>query len=368
MNKYITCTNTNCPRDACSRETQVLDHSITGRPPSYGYSTISRQQVMCSSPREPSSWKLTNSPTNDSAVKLPRSIDWDMIAEEETDPVMLAGAGAGPSREHIRLALTTPNLGLADALGKKIDNRPSAAFMNTGRDSALSERSTQAPESGRYEPKLTATHRRAPAVTILDRSLLRTKTTYDEKDFIIPDKPRLHQAETKISKTSGRDKPVVGRIICTVKQAEQSACFGWKSQAQEAIIYDTDVYYEKGGGSRKVPIVPDFSKTPGRDKAMSPKKEMLWSQPRNYSRRWFYSMYTCEVTYLYLRHDASIHMKCRIYSLLSVSLFLSLSLSLSCSLSLSLMLSLSLSLPLSLSRKRFVHYSYFEFPKYFRPL
>ena len=101
---------------------------------------------------------------------------------EEADATLLAGAG--PSQNHVRHALQTPNLGVLDELGMKLDTRPSASFMTPGRDSALSERSTQAPESGRYNPKLHATQRRSPAMTILDRSLLRKKIEYDEKDFI----------------------------------------------------------------------------------------------------------------------------------------------------------------------------------------
>lgn len=127
--------------------------------------------------------KLSSSPTKDSSVKLPRSIDWDLLAEEEADAEMFAGAS--PSQDHVRNALQTPNLGVLDELGRKLDTRPSAAFMTPGRDSALSERSTQAPESGRYNPKLHATQRRSPAITILDRSLLRKKVEYDEKKFII---------------------------------------------------------------------------------------------------------------------------------------------------------------------------------------
>jgi hypothetical protein len=131
--------------------------------------------------------KLKSSPTKDSAIRLPRSIDWDLIAEEdESDAVLL---GAGPSQEHIQLALTRPNLGLMDELGKKPNLRPSAAFLTPGRDSALSERSTLAPDSGRYDPKLQTIQRRSPAMTILDRSLLRKQGVFaelevDEKDFL----------------------------------------------------------------------------------------------------------------------------------------------------------------------------------------
>ena len=46
---------------------------------------------------------------------------------------------------------------------------------------------------------------------------------------------------------------MVGRIICQVGQAEQRACFGWKNQGQEDVAYDTTAYWEKGGGSIKVP-------------------------------------------------------------------------------------------------------------------
>jgi len=35
---------------------KVLDHSITGVPPSYGTAAVSREQDLCSSPREPSTW------------------------------------------------------------------------------------------------------------------------------------------------------------------------------------------------------------------------------------------------------------------------------------------------------------------------
>jgi hypothetical protein len=113
-------------------------------------------------------------------VKLPRSIDWDLI-EEDQDGALLAGAG--PSEEHVQLALSKPNLALLDELFKKQDPRPSASFMAPSRDSAsvLSERSTQAPEIGRYNPKLDATWRRAPAVAIVDRSLLSKKAEYDER-------------------------------------------------------------------------------------------------------------------------------------------------------------------------------------------
>ena len=65
-------------------------------------------------------------------------------------------------------------------------------------------------------------------------------------------KPKSHQPAPKIDRTTGRDKPVVGRSICLVGQAEQSACYGIKSAAPEAVMYDTDIYWEKGGGSRKV--------------------------------------------------------------------------------------------------------------------
>ena len=126
-------------------------------------------------------------PTKDSAVRLPRSIDWDLIAEEDGSETILQGAG--PSQEHIQLALTQPNLGIMEELGKKPDQRPSAAFLTPGRDSALSERSTQAPESGRYDPKLHSIQRRSPAITILDRSLLRKQSVFsqkevDDKDFL----------------------------------------------------------------------------------------------------------------------------------------------------------------------------------------
>jgi hypothetical protein len=114
-------------------------------------------------------------------VKLPRSIDWDLI-EEDQDGALLSGAG--PSEEHVQLALSKPNLALLDELVKKQDPRPSASFMAPSRDSAsvLSERSTQAPEIGRYNPKLDATWRRAPAIAIVDRSLLSKKAEYDEKE------------------------------------------------------------------------------------------------------------------------------------------------------------------------------------------
>ena len=65
-------------------------------------------------------------------------------------------------------------------------------------------------------------------------------------------KPKSHQPAPKIEKTTGRDKPVVGRIICEVGQAEQRACFGWKGQGQEDVEYDTSAYWDKGGGSLKV--------------------------------------------------------------------------------------------------------------------
>jgi hypothetical protein len=126
--------------------------------------------------------KLSSSPSKDSSVKLPRSIDWDLIAEEDVDPELLKAAG--PSQEHIRLALAAPNMAVMDELGKKRDTKPSATFLTPGRDSVLSARSTEAPESGRYEPRLHATQRSSPAVTIADRSLLRSKVTIDEKDFL----------------------------------------------------------------------------------------------------------------------------------------------------------------------------------------
>ena len=126
--------------------------------------------------------KLSSSPSKDSSVKLPRSIDWDLLAEEDGDPELLKAAG--PSQEHVRLALTTPDMAVMDELGKKTDTKASASFMTPGRDSALSERSTQAPESGRYEPKLHTIQRRSQAVTIADRSLLRSKVVYDDKGFL----------------------------------------------------------------------------------------------------------------------------------------------------------------------------------------
>lgn len=234
---------------------------------------------------------MKSSPTKDSAVRLPRSIDWDLIAEEDESDAVLPGAG--PSQEHIQLALTRPNLGLMDELGKKPNLRPSAAFLTPGRDSALSERSTLAPDSGRYDPKLQTIQRRSPAMTILDRSLLRKQGVFaelevDEKDFLKgacldfswcvkqqrdvicksgkvacdsvltatpigpADKLKFHQPTPKIERTTGRDKPVVSRSICLVGQAEQSACYGIKNAGQEAVMYETDIYWQKGGGSRKV--------------------------------------------------------------------------------------------------------------------
>ena len=35
---------------------KVLDHSITGVPPSFGSAAVSREQDLCSSPRELSTW------------------------------------------------------------------------------------------------------------------------------------------------------------------------------------------------------------------------------------------------------------------------------------------------------------------------
>ena len=65
-------------------------------------------------------------------------------------------------------------------------------------------------------------------------------------------KPKFHQPAPHIQRTTGRDKPVVGRAICLVGAAEQSACYGIKNATQESVIYDTDIYWKQGGGSRKV--------------------------------------------------------------------------------------------------------------------
>ena len=54
-------------------------------------------------------------------MKLPRSIDWDLLAEEDGDPELLKAAG--PSQEHVRLALTTPDMAVMDELGKKTDTK-----------------------------------------------------------------------------------------------------------------------------------------------------------------------------------------------------------------------------------------------------
>ena len=152
---------------------------------------------------------MKSSPTKDSAVRLPRSIDWDLIAEEEESETLLVGAG--PSQEHIQLALTKPNLGLMDELGKKPDQRPSASFLTPGRDSALSERSTQAPESGRYDPKMKTIQRRSPSVTILDRSLLQKQSVFaqrevDDKDFILGMHDCRVCAEKESNRPRGREK------------------------------------------------------------------------------------------------------------------------------------------------------------------
>jgi hypothetical protein len=255
---------------------------------------------------------LSSSPTKDNSVKLPRSIDWDLIAQDERNAAQITGVG--PTKDHMRLALETPNLSVMDELTKQVDTKPSAAFLNTGRDSALSERSTQAPESGRYDPKFAATQKRTPAITIIDRSMWRTKEVIDEKKFLEANKPKAYQPSPNIGKTSGRDTPLVSRAVCNVGQAEQRACYGIKSAGQEDVVYDCNVYWEKGGGSRKVwhcaytrhllyfarhaicrlkpnscfihkqiHLVPEFSKTTAREKPMSPNKEILYSQPRKYS-------------------------------------------------------------------------------------
>ena len=267
---------------------KVLDSDYNGMPPSCGSGKVSREKDMCSSPREPATWSLPNSPGEDNSAKLPTAIDWDLIAAGELEAARTAG---GPTPDHIKLALEKQNKAIFD---KKVVQKPSCAFLNTGRsgrDSALSEGSTQAPESGRYNPKFSAVAPRSPAILITDRSLMTKNSPFaakavDDRPSMrgpIANVPKAYQAAPNIHKTIGRNSPLVSRHVCNVGAAEQKAVYGLKTATDTDIIYQTETYWQTGPGARKAHIVPDFAQSLSREPENSSTRRSRSSQPTIYS-------------------------------------------------------------------------------------